>query len=101
MNNEECKVRPEIVNVNSNVVVRNLNAKVFNLMSVTNEMRHTEWQETCKCKCRLNASVCNNKQRWIEEKKDKIKEHQRKRYQQLIQYKKKRYKINEFCFCSV
>ena len=43
MNNEECKVRPEIVNVNSNVVVRNLNAKVFNLMSVTNEMRHTEW----------------------------------------------------------
>ena len=25
-------------------------------------------QETCKCKCRLDASVCNNKQR---QKKDK------------------------------
>ena len=23
----------------------------------------TEWHETCKCKCRLDASVCNNKQR--------------------------------------
>ena len=33
-----------------------------------------------------------------EEEKDKIKEYQRKRYQQLIQYKKKHYKINEFCF---
>ena len=24
--------------------------------------------ETCKCKSRLNASVCNNKQRWNEDK---------------------------------
>ena len=23
-----------------------------------------KWHETCKCKCRLDASVCNNKQRW-------------------------------------
>ena len=23
-----------------------------------------KWHETCKCKCRLGASVCNNKQRW-------------------------------------
>ena len=22
----------------------------------------------CKCKCRLDASVCNNKQRWKEDK---------------------------------
>ena len=22
-----------------------------------------EWNETCKCKCNLNSSVCNNKQR--------------------------------------
>ena len=29
-------------------------------MSRTNETRHTEWP---KCKCRLDASVCNNKQR--------------------------------------
>ena len=31
-------------------------------MSRTIETRHTEWQETCKCKCTLDASVCNNKQ---------------------------------------
>ena len=29
----------------------------------TNETRHIEWHETCKCKCRLDTSVCNNKQR--------------------------------------
>ena len=33
-------------------------------MSRTNETRH----KTCKCKCRLDASVCNNKQRWNEDK---------------------------------
>ena len=48
--------------------VKNLNVKVFNLMSRTNETRHTEWHETCKCKCRLDGSVCNNKQRWNEDK---------------------------------
>ena len=37
-------------------------------MSRTNETRHTEWHETCKCKCRLDASVCNNKQRWNDDK---------------------------------
>ena len=93
MNNEECKVRPEIVSVNgddpmffpysvktrkcsgscNNInnplaklcvpdVVKNLNVKVFNLVSGTNETRRIEWHETCKCKCRFNSSVCNNKQ---------------------------------------
>ena len=32
-------------------------------MSITNETRYIEWYETCKCKCRLDVSVCNNKQR--------------------------------------
>ena len=94
MINQECKVKPEIVNVNSDEpvfypssiktskssdscnnindpyakmcvpdVVKNVNVKVFNLMSTTNETRHTEWHETIKCKCRLDASVCNYKQR--------------------------------------
>ena len=92
MKNQECKVRPEIINVNSNEpvfypfsiktskcsgscnnindpyakicvpdVVKDLNIKVFNLMSRTNETRHIKWHKTCKCKCRF-ASVCNNKQ---------------------------------------
>ena len=99
MNNQECKVRPEIINVNSNEpvfypfsiktskcsgscnnindpyakicvpdVIKDLNVKVFNLMSRTNEARHIKWHETCKCKCRLDASVCNNKQRWNNDK---------------------------------
>ena len=99
MTNKECKVRPEIINVNSNEpvfypfsiktskcscscnnindpyakicvpdVVKNLNVKVFNLMSRTNETRHIKWHETCKCKCRLYVSVCNNKQRWNDNK---------------------------------
>ena len=46
----------------------NLNIKVFNLMSRTNETRFIEWHETCKCKCRLDAIVCNNKQRWNNDK---------------------------------
>ena len=49
-------------------VIKKLNIKVFNLMSRTNETRHIEQHETCKCKCRLDGSVCNNKQRWNDHK---------------------------------
>ena len=31
-------------------VIKDLNVKVFNLMSRTNETRFREWHETCKCK---------------------------------------------------
>ena len=44
-------------------VVKNINVKLFNLMSRTNKTRHIEWHETCKCKCKLDVSICNNKQR--------------------------------------
>ena len=37
-------------------------------MSRTNKIRHREWQEMYKCKCRLDASVSNNKQHWNEDK---------------------------------
>ena len=43
---------------------KNLDIKVFNLMSRTNETRHIEWHETCKCILRLDVSFYNNKQRW-------------------------------------
>ena len=33
-------------------------------MSRINETRHTKWHEGCKCKCRLDTSVCINKQGW-------------------------------------
>ena len=99
MANKKIKVRPEIINVNSNQpvfypfcvktskcsgicnnindpyakifapdAVKDLNVKVFNLMSRTNETRHIKWHETCKCECRLDASFCNNKQLWNDDK---------------------------------
>ena len=99
LKNQEYKVTPEIVNINSNDpifypfsieinkcgsncnntsnpyaricvpdTVQNLNVKVFNLMSLTNEMRHIKWHETCKCICRLDGIICNSKQRWNEDK---------------------------------
>ena len=37
-------------------------------MSRINKARHISWHETCKCKCRLCSSVCNNKQRWNKDK---------------------------------
>ena len=44
-------------------VVKNLNVKVFNLMTLTNETRAIKWHEICTCICRLNKIICNNKQR--------------------------------------
>ena len=37
-------------------------------MSRTNEIKHIKWDETFKCKRRLDASVCNHKQHWKEDK---------------------------------
>ena len=42
--------------------------KVFNLKSRTSETRDIGWHETYKYKCRLDASVCNNIQRWNKDK---------------------------------
>ena len=81
MKNQECKTRPQAINVNSNNpifypfsikiskcsgncnninnpyakicvpdIIKNLNVKVFNLMSRTDETRFIEWHEKCKCK---------------------------------------------------
>ena len=41
-------------------IARNINIKIFNIMTRNNETRYTEWHKTCKYKCRLDASVCNN-----------------------------------------
>ena len=45
-------------------VFEGINVQVLNLMSRTNEPRHIEWHKTCKCTYRLDARICNNKQRW-------------------------------------
>ena len=49
-------------------VVKNMNITVLNLMSRTNVTRHESWHKTCLCKCRFDVSVCNNKQRWNNDK---------------------------------
>ena len=92
MNNQECKIRREIININSNEptfypysikvnkcsgscsnindpyaklfvpdIVKNVNVKVFNLMSRNNETRQIKWHGICKYKYRLDTSVCSNK----------------------------------------
>ena len=42
-------------------IVKKLNVKVFSLMSLTNETRRIKWHETCKCICRSDRIICNNK----------------------------------------
>ena len=37
-------------------------------MSGTNETRHIKWHETCKYECRLDVIICNNIQRWNNDK---------------------------------
>ena len=48
--------------------VKNLNIKVFNLMSLANETRNIECHETFKCICRLDKIICNSKQHWNKDK---------------------------------
>ena len=38
--------------------------KVYNFLTMLNETRNVLWHESCKCVCKLNTSVCNNKQIW-------------------------------------
>ena len=92
MNNQECKARPEIIDVSNNGPVfypysikvnkcsgscsnindlyakLNINVKVSNLMSRINETRQIIWHETWKCVCRLTSAICNNRQTWNKDK---------------------------------
>ena len=45
-------------------VIKGLNIKVYNFLTMLNETRNVLWHESCKCVCKLNSSVCNNKQIW-------------------------------------
>ena len=96
MNNQECKTRPQVVNVNGDEPVffpfsiekskcsgscNNINYPYVKLcvpdvvknlnvkvLSRTNEARFIEWHEACKYKCKFGANVCNNKQHWNKNK---------------------------------
>ena len=43
-------------------IIKNVNMKVYNFLMRLNETRNVLWHESCKCVCKLNSSVCNNKQ---------------------------------------
>ena len=49
-------------------IVENITVKMFDLMTLTNTAKQIEWHESCNCVCKLNSTVCNNKQKWNENK---------------------------------
>ena len=89
MKNQECKVREVIDNnkymiysysikvnrCNGNFnnisnpysrvcipnVIKSITAKVFDLMSWTNKTKQIKLHDSCKCVCRLDPIICNNK----------------------------------------
>ena len=91
--NQKCMPRPKILDVNEGVsevsnvlvskysgscntlhnpmaklcvpnVIKRVNMQVYNFLMMLNETRNVLWHESCKCICKLNSSVCNNKQIW-------------------------------------
>ena len=93
--NQECKVREVIINneymlypfsmkisrCNGNCnnisntyfrvcvpnVIKIYTAKVFDLMSWKNKTKQIKRHESCKCECRLDPIICNNK-KWNKDK---------------------------------
>ena len=43
-------------------VIKRVNMQVYNFLMRLNETRNVLWHESCKSVCKLNSSVCNNKQ---------------------------------------
>ena len=48
--------------------VKNISAKVFNLISQQNELKNIKIHKSCKCDCLLNKTVCNKGQKWHKNK---------------------------------
>ena len=45
-------------------IIKRVNMQVYNFLMMLNETRSVLWHKSCKCVCKLNSSVCNNKQIW-------------------------------------
>ena len=45
-------------------IIKEINIKVYNFLMRLNETRSVLWYESCKCVCKLNSSICHNKQIW-------------------------------------
>ena len=96
MKNQECKVREVIIkndyrlypfsikikgcNGNCNNIsnpysrvcvpnfIKNITVKLFDLMSWKSKKKQIKWHQSCKCECRLDPIVSNNKQKWNKDK---------------------------------
>ena len=83
--NNECMIYPFSIKVNTshgscnNIsnpysrvcvpnIFKNITVKVFDLMSQKNKTKQIKWHENCKCDCRLNPIIWNNKQKWNKDK---------------------------------
>ena len=45
-------------------IIKRVNMQVYNFLMMLNETRNVLWHESCKCVCKSDSSVCNNKQIW-------------------------------------
>ena len=45
-------------------IIKRVNMQVYNFLMKVKETRNVLWHESCKYICKLNSSVCNNKQIW-------------------------------------
>ena len=45
-------------------IIKRINMKVYNFLMRLNGTRNVLWHKIYKCVCKLNSSVCNNKQIW-------------------------------------
>ena len=48
--------------------IKNINVNYLIYCQELMKKRHIKWHKTCKCKCKLNGSICNNKQRWNDDR---------------------------------
>ena len=49
-------------------ITKNVTVKVFNLISQQNKTKQIIFHKSCKCVCRLDPIICNNKQKWNKNK---------------------------------
>ena len=76
LNDEPCMVRPTLIDMNPvelNVLppkicvpeeTNDINFKAFNLIVNKNEAKAMIEHISCGCKCKINSTTCNSKQKW-------------------------------------
>ena len=49
-------------------ITKNVAVKMFDIMTLTNKTKQVEFHESCKCVCKINSSVCREKQKFNKDK---------------------------------